>query len=275
MSIFFWVFLLYGLSLVYPFINAVLTSLKDGPSLEYAQNPFALPKSFLIKNYLTTLDIFKLGSVGIVGMFFNTINLTVGGTVAGLVSSTLAAYIVAKYKFRFSGVIYSVAVFIMVVPVVGSLPATYKLLTDLHLINNPYGIWLTYASGFGFNFLLLYGYFKSVSWSYAEAAFVDGASDFGVFVKIMLPQSVPVFVSVGIVTGIGIWNDYYTPFLYMEKFPTLSYGLFELQAQVNSSAGSYPYFLAATVLSTLPVIVVFAAFQKVIMENTVAGGLKG
>lgn len=273
--IFFGIFVFYSFTLLYPFFNALMTSLKGGPNLEYAANPFALPEQWLFSNYAEAFRLFRIGDVGVVQMFINSINLTVGGTFIGLLSSTLSAYVLAKYRFKLNAFLFSIAVFIMVIPVVGSLPAMYKLLVTLRFINNPFGILLTYASGFSFNFLILYGFFKSVSWTYAEAAFVDGASDFYVFVRIMVPQAVPAFISIGIVSAIGIWNDYYTPFLYLDQYPTLAYGLFELQTQISYSAGAYPYYMAAVLMTTVPIVIVFCLFQKTIIENTVAGGLKG
>jgi raffinose/stachyose/melibiose transport system permease protein/N-acetylglucosamine transport system permease protein len=162
----------------------------------------------------------------------------------------------------------------MIVPIVGALPAYYKLLSDLHFVNNIFGMILTFGSGFGIYFLFLYGFFKSISWEYAEAAFVDGASDYMVFFKIMLPQAKPALVSVGIICAIGIWNDYFTPFMFLDQFPTVSLGIYQFETLMIYQS-NYPVYFAAILLSSVPMIIIYTLFQKTILENTVAGGLKG
>ena len=132
-----------------------------------------------------------------------------------------------------------------------------------------------YGGGFGFNFFLLYGFFKSVSWSYAEAAKIDGASNFRVFLSIMLPQAKASLFAVGIITFIGNWNDYFTPFMYLRNHQTLAVGIYKLQKSFETKGSNWPIVFAEMVLATLPIIVIFAIFQKTIISNTVAGGLKG
>ena len=94
----------------------------------------------------------------------------------------------------------------------------------------------------------------------------------------MLPQALPAIVSIAIINFIGTWNDYMTPYLYLPSYPTLSVGLYliETEAQVsNSSVKGAPLYFSAILLSMIPIIVIYCCFQKVIMQNTVAGGLKG
>ena len=81
------------------------------------------------------------------------------------------------------------AIVVMLIPSIGTIAALYKFMISTHLFNTHLGLVLLYSGGFGFNFILLYGFFKSVSWSYAEAGFVDGASDAQGFLRIMLPQA--------------------------------------------------------------------------------------
>ena len=81
-------------------------------------------------------------------------------------------------------------------------------------------------------------------------------------------------ISCCILQAIGLWNDYSTPFLFMNSTPTLAVGLQAIQAELQSK-GQYPLVFAAMIISILPVLILYACFQKKIIENTVAGGLKG
>lgn len=267
------VFVLYAFSLLYPFYWAFSNSLKS--YVDYWENgSFSFPERLVWGNYAAAFEQIAINGTNLVGMFANSIGLSLGGTLASVLVSAMTAYVVADYDFGGRKIVYAVAIFVMVIPVVGNLPAQYRLLSDLGLKNNLPGMILTYAGGFGFNFFMLYGYFKTISWSYAEAAYIDGANDYQIFWKIMLRQAMPAMFAVGIIQFINIWNDYTTPFLYLNKVPTLSLGLFTFQEKMTYEGANYPVYFSALLMATLPVVILFAAFQKQIMENTVAGGLK-
>lgn len=161
----------------------------------------------------------------------------------------------------------------MVIPIVGNLPAQYKLITTLN-INNPIGILLLYTGGFGMNFIILHGTYRSISWNYAEAAFIDGASDWTVYWRIMLPQAMPSLIALSILSCIGIWNDYMTPFLYLKKTPTLALGIYQFDV-MQQYRSNVPIYYCGVLMSMLPILILFCCMQKTIMTNTVAGALKG
>lgn len=264
-------FTFYAITIITPFIWAFLSSLKTDD--EYYEKVFAFPKQWLFSNYVKTFEQFKIGKTKMLGMIGNSLWLTFGGTFCAVMVSSATAYIIAKYPFWGTKPIYSVAIFTMIIPIVGNLPAMYKLVTNLNL-NNRIGIMALYAGGFGFNFIILYGFFRSVSWSYAEAAFVDGATDWMVYWRIILPQALPAIVSISILSCIGIWNDYYTPLLYLKNAPTLALGIYQFDIMMTHRS-NMPIYYCAILLSAFPIFVIFCCFQETIMENTVAGGLKG
>jgi len=259
--------------MLFPFFWAVISSLKTTD--EYMEKVFALPREWLFSNYIAAFSEFTVsgGQINLIGMLINSLWLTFAGTLVAVLVSTMTAYVIAKYEFRLRGFLYKVAIFTMIIPIVGSLPAMYRLVYTVGL-NNPVGILTLYAGGFGFNFIIMHGYFRSVSMSYAEAGFVDGASDFKAFLLLMLPQARPAILAVSILSCIGIWNDYMTPLLYLKSAPTLALGLYQFQV-VTQFRVNFPIYFCAVVLSIIPILAVFIVFQKTIMENTVAGGLKG
>ena len=122
--------------------------------------------------------------------------------------------------------------------------------------------------------MVYYGFFKSVSWFYAEAAQIDGAGPFTIFFRIMLPQAVPIMLTYAITNAIFNWNEYQTIILYLPSFPTLASGLFDYKAQADR-LGNIPIYFAGLVLSMIPTILLFSVFSNKVMTSLSIGGLKG
>ena len=265
-------FTIYSLTVLFPFVWAFLCAIKSKE--EYLADSLSFPESFSLVNFAKAFRQFKVYDSTFTDMFFTSLSFTFFGTLMSVASSYITAYVIAKYKFALQKFLYGMAIFIMVIPIVGSMPAMYRLVTDLNMKDNPVAISLLYGGGFGMNFIILHGFVSGISWSYAEAGLVDGATDFQIFIHIMTPQAKPALIAVGITTAISLWNDYLTPFLYLENTPTLAYGIYYFEKDIQFTY-DYPVLFAGILLSTIPVLIIFTTFQKTIMENTVAGGLKG
>lgn len=266
------IFIIYALSLLYPLIWTLYNSFKTG--VEFDTNSFDLPHHWTFENYIEVFKNADTSNVNIIESIFNSIWQSTISTLLGIFASSLTAYVCAKYRFRFSGLIYTIAIFIQVIPLVGSVTGMYQLLwTDLGIADEPLFIWPIWFGGFGFSFLMLYGAFKSVPWSFAESAFIDGAGHFTTFLRIMLPAIKPVLASLFIVNFISAWGDYMTAYLYMPGYPPLALAVYLLGDDATRIA--YPVYLAVITFSVIPPLVLFSSFQKLIMENTTAGGLKG
>lgn len=261
----------YSFTFLYPLIWATLAAFKG--RIEFFDNNFGLPRQWLFSNFVEAFQKVKMGENTLFHMFFNSLWLTVGGTVIAIITCAMTGYVIAKYKFKLNRFFYVLGLVMMLFPAYGSLPATYKLLYSLGLANTPL-ILLLYISGFGFNFFIIYGYFKNISSEYMEAGFIDGAGHFRVFSSIMLPQAKPILISLGVLFAIAQWNDYTIPYLYMGNYPTVALGIFRFQNlmvyQIN-----YPLLFAIILLSIMPIIILFATVQRTIMTNMSAGGLKG
>ncbi len=265
------IFGIYALSLLVPFVWAFISSLKTDD--EYYEKVFSLPRDWLFGNYVKAFTEFQVSGVTFIGMFANSLWLTIASTFISIMVTSMTAYTIAKYDFRGNGFIYKLAIFIMVIPIVGNLPSQYKLITDLS-INNPIGILLLYTGGFGMNFIILHGTYRSISWNYAEAAFIDGASNWTVYWRIMLPQAMPALIALAVLSCVGTWNDYMTPFLYLKSSPTLALGIYQFDV-MQQYRSNVPIYYCGVLLSMLPILILYSCMQKTIMTNTVAGGLKG
>jgi ABC-type glycerol-3-phosphate transport system permease component len=266
-------FAIYAASLIFPFLWMVYNAGKT--NAEFYANVWGWPENWnnIWVNLNTALTM-KIGKSTILTMTLRSLYLAAGGTVLSLLSSSCAAYVIARYKFPGRNLIYLVAISIMLIPTIGSTSTTYRLLGDLNLLDSPIGLLLLYSGGFGFQFLLLHSAFRSISPAYAEAAQIDGAGHWTVFTRVMVPMILPTIAPLAVLDFINLWNDYFSPYLYMKSRPTLAVGLQFMVSQMQYDA-NWPALFALMLFSIIPVLLLFIVFQKQIMSNVSAGGLKG
>ena len=270
MWIMFALFVLYAISLMFPFLWCLMNSFKG--MQEFFYNVNGLPENWYFDNWKNSLTLSIDNNITIPQMYLNSVILTVGCTFFSMFSCSATAYVLTKFDFYGKSAIYTAAIVIMMIPTMGSMAAMYRLYNTIGLINTYTGIFITAMGGFGSGFLLLYGFYRNLSWTYAEAAQIDGAGHFRIYFGIMLPMAVPALTAVGILTGIGFWNDYFTVYMYAPGKANIAYGI----QRISSEAGAdLPQVFAAMMISVIPVLVVFACFQKTIMQNTAVGGVKG
>lgn len=271
---FFVIFVIIAFICVYPFFWAANNSLKTFD--EYSTNSFAITQSWDFVNYVKVLTgLFQYDNVTYLGMLYNSLWILVIKVFVNVASSTMLAYALARFRFPGKEFLYVIAIFVNTIPVIGSGPAAFKLMNFLGMVENPTTIWLSWAMGFDFAFIVLYGYFKGVSPAYSESAYIDGAGELKTFFSIVLPQVVPCLVAIMITQAIAVWNDYGTVMIYLRKTPNLAYGLYMFNTTSMYITNSMPVFFAAAVISAIPIIVLYACTQNLIMTNMAAGGLKG
>lgn len=280
--ILFLVLSLYALSLVYPFVWLIINSVKHFVYYNIdisSGNAFALPNqaSFHPLNYIEAFTLIEApvsgGKVSYLRMFFNSIWYTVSADMISIFSVCCVAYVVSRFKFPGNSFLYALGIFVMTLPIVGNSGSAFKMINDFGLYNSPLFL-ITSIGCFGSYFLILYGYFKNISYSYSESAYLDGANELTVFLRIMLPQARPVMVTLFIMSFIGSWNDYMTILLYLPSYPTIASGMY-LVKNTLLRTGKSPIYYAGIVVSVIPVMIIFIAFSDLIMQNMSLGGLKG
>lgn len=270
---------IYCLSMIYVLLFGLINSLKDATDYEW-NNPFGLPSKefgWHFDNYakmLTEFKVFTLGGneVYLMQMFFNSLFYAVFMSLFCMATQIITAYAIAKYDFRFKSVLYGVAVVVMLLPIIGSLASEVQMAEAFNFRNNLIGVCIMKCKYPGLYFLVFYATFKGLSWTYAEAAQIDGAGHFKIFIEIMLPLIRSTVFAVFILLFIEYWNDYYTPMVFLPESPTMSYGLFLFQTDNKAST---PVQLASCLMACLPILVVFVAFKDKIMSNVTMGGIKG
>ena len=206
---------LYCLSMLYVLFFGGINSLKDATDYEW-NNPFAFPSKefgWHFENYVKVLDDFNVFTLGgkevhLPEMFFNSLMYAVFMSLFCMATQIITAYAIAKYDFRFKSLLYGVAVVVMLLPIIGSLAAEVQMADAFHFRNNLIGVCIMKCKYPGLYFLVFYATFKGLSWTYAEAAQIDGAGHFKIFVEIMLPLIKSTIFAVFILLFIEYWNDY-------------------------------------------------------------------
>lgn len=265
-------FVLYAVTLIFPFVWMAVSALKT--QNDFTLGMFKLPSTWHFSNLVDAI-LFEYKNYNVLTMTLNSALVTVVSVALQIFFIGVSSYIVAKYRFFGRGFVYSLVVVLMIMPAVGNTTATYRLLRAAGLYNTHAGLFVLYSGGLtGIGFLMCYAFFKNLSWTYAEAAMMDGASDTFVYFRVMLPQAAPVFFSLAVLQVLNVWNDFFTPYMYLPKYPTLAVGLNELNINIRY-IGNYPLLLAVMFISVIPVLLLFIGFQRTIMDNTVAGGIKG
>ena len=273
LNIFFVFFIIYAITLFFPIIWTAYNSLKS--MREYNSDSFGLPQILHWENYVNIFDE-RVMTVSIPFAIFNTLWRTVGSVTIGIFFTACTSYVTCKYsnQFKWLNHIYTFVVTIMIIPILGSTAAAYDINHNiLQIANKPHLWWITWTSGIGFGFLMQYSAWKNLSWNYAEAAFIDGASNFQVFFKIMMPMVKPILTALFVVNFISGWGEYMTTIMYMDEWPSLGYMIYSLQKRAEYFG--MPMYFSVIMVSMIPTIGIFVAFQETIMQNMTTGGLKG
>lgn len=266
------IFFIYSIALLYPIFYGLVVALKEN-GRAFMQDPIGISFPLHFENFVEAFKALTLGETSFLGMIFNSLWYSAGTTIMSLAASTCTAYVVCKYKFKGRDLIYTAVIVVMMIPIYGALPAAYRLYTQLGMIDSPL-ILIASFGGFGSSFLYIYAFCKSLSWSYAEAAFVDGASNLQVFTKVMLPMLKAPLAALGVMGFVGSWNDYSNPMLYLPNMPVLASGLYTYEFNMTYTANQ-PIYFAGAVLAIIPAVILYVIFQNTIMTHVYLGGLKG
>ncbi len=275
------VLVMYSAALIFLFGWALLTSFKTGEDFMF--NPLGLPETFTFENYKLVFEAIRVkstttdASYGIWDQFGNAAIYSIGSAFFRVAATTIVAYCTAKYKHWLSTLIYNVVLVTLALPIVGNMPSMLQITSSLGIFDSFQGMFIM---NFAFNniyFLVIHAAFKKMPWTYAEAAFIDGASHLRVFVKIYLPMILNLVGAVFLLFFIEIWNEYQTPMVYLPSYPTIAYGLWSIAngGQTGSMIIEPPLIIATGVFAFSIIFVVFIIFKDKLMGNLAEGGIKG
>lgn len=265
------VFAIYSVFIILPYIYGFLVSIET--DFEYQNTIFPKPKGFEIVNYLNAWVDLANENTSVPTMFINSIWYAGGMAIVGLMYASVTAYVVSKYRFPCRKIIYTAAILMMTIPIIGGMASNLKFVSALGGYNSPLFVFIS-AQTINGSFIILVACFDAVDWGYAEAAFIDGAGHFQVFFKIMLPQIISPLCALAMTDFIMYWADTDTALIYFPNLPTLSTGMY-LYQDVVERLYNYPIYYAGLMMCMIPTIVLFIIFQKHLMEIQMGGGLKG
>ena len=277
------ILILYCALLLTPIFWGLMTSLKSVD--DFRNNVLGFPqKEFGIafENYPYVLKRFKADAVyqgsyfnvDLGGMLYNTAMYVVGSAFLSTIVPCIMAYAVAKFQFRLNKVIYSIVLVTMMIPIVGAYAAEIVMLKNLNLYNTMIGAWIQKANFLGMYFLVFHAVFQRLSGDFAEAAYLDGANEFVVMTRIILPLVKNIFFTVFLIKFIEFWNDYQTPHLYFPGYPTIAYGSFYMSRSYVDGLEAIPLRMTSCIIVVIPILLLFLIFSERLMSNISMGGLK-
>jgi N-acetylglucosamine transport system permease protein len=260
---------LWAVLVVLPLLWALLTSFKS--DREIFTSPWGLPSEWRFDNFARAWTEGNIGTY-----FINSLIVVVSATVLVMLLGAMTAYVIARYTFPGRDVLYYSFVAGMAFPIFLALVPLFFVVRNLGLIGTYPGLILVYiAYALPFTVFFLVSFFRTLPVSLIEAALLDGCSHAGVFFRIMLPLARPGIVSVGIFNFLGLWNQFILPLVLMpdKDHYVLSQGLAVLAAN-QGYRSDWSALFAGLVIAILPVLVVYAVFQRRIQEGLAFGGFK-
>jgi len=262
----------------FPFIIVIINSSKT--STEIIRNPLSLPSNFF-QLFNNVVEIMSRDQINYFGAFFSSVLITTISLLAIGIFSAMAAWVLVRTKTRYSFIIFMIFLSGMVIPFqVVMLPLvrllqTMKDITGIQFKSTYHGIILAYI-GFGapLSIFLFHGFIKSIPIDIEEAAIIDGCNKSQVFFKVILPILKPIFVTLLVLNGMWIWNDYLLPLLILGMGSDIQ----TLPLSVASLAGFYDkewsLILTSVLMAALPVVILFLFAQKHIIKGMTSGAIK-
>ncbi|MCI9079440.1 MAG: carbohydrate ABC transporter permease [Lachnospiraceae bacterium] len=255
---------------VLPVVVCVITAFKSPE--EYAgTNVMTLPKSWTyVENFV---QAWKQANMALA--FRNSIIILVCVLFFSILTGSMLAYVLNRFKFPGNGLIRNLFLFASLLPGIAMQVSVYQIMYSLGWINSLFGYIVLMCGTDVISIYIFIQFFENIPVSLDEAAIMDGCTYFGVFFRILLPLLKPAIVTVMILKGVGVYNEYYMANLYLQnknKFVTVATSLFKFTGPLGNQ---YNYICAGVILTMLPALIVFILCQKQIYGGLAQGAVKG
>ncbi len=264
---------------LYPFLNVLAISLND-PMDTMKDINFIIPRKFTLSNYRYVLEKNNL-----VKPFMISITRTVVGTLFGVISTSMVAYVLSRKDFYFNKLF--TLLFVITMYVSGGLIPEYLLLTRTLHMGNSFWVYIIPGLIWTYNIILIRSYIEGLPTALQEAARIDGANDFMIWLKVVLPLCKPVLATVALFIAVGQWNSFMDTYLYARDLPTLQYMLYEIMQQATitvdphaaamqaqSTVSPLSVRMAVTIIATIPILIVYPFLQKYFVGGMTVGAVK-
>ena len=264
---------------LYSFLNVLAISLND-PMDTMKDINFIIPRKFTLSNYRYVLEKNNL-----VKPFMISITRTVVGTLFGVISTSMVAYVLSRKDFYFNKLF--TLLFVITMYVSGGLIPEYLLLTRTLHMGNSFWVYIIPGLIWTYNIILIRSYIEGLPTALQEAARIDGANDFMIWLKVVLPLCKPVLATVALFIAVGQWNSFMDTYLYARDLPTLQYMLYEIMQQATitvdphaaamqaqSTVSPLSVRMAVTIIATIPILIVYPFLQKYFVGGMTVGAVK-
>jgi N-acetylglucosamine transport system permease protein len=262
----------WAITVILPIIYTFMASFKSNTEI-FGDSPFALPQHFNFASWGRAWDKAHIGLY-----LWNSVLVVTFSTVGTMLFGSMAAYVLARYKFIGNRLIYFLFVSGLVFPVFLALVPLFLVVKNLGLTDTHLGLILVYiAYSLPFTVFFMAAFFRTLPTSIAEAAMIDGASHTRTFFQIMVPMAKPGLVSITIFNVLGQWNQYLLPLVLLSGGAEDKWVLTQGIANINVNAGyeaDWGGLFAALSMAIIPMLIVYIIFQRQIQSGLTAGALK-
>lgn len=253
-----------------PLVSCLLVSFKTDE--EYQLTPvMQLPENLL--NFENFRRVWVDGDMG--RAFATSFFVVVVVVAFSVLVGSMLAYVLNRFRFPGNGLIRNLFLFATLIPGIAMQVTIYQIMSSLGLVNSLIGYIILQCGTDVISIYIFLQFFENLSVSLDESAILDGCTYFGVFFKILFPLLRPAIVTVMILKGIGVYNEYYAANLYLQdktRFVTVSTALYTFTGPFGNA---YNLICAGVILTLIPMLVIFIACQKQIYSGLAAGSVKG
>lgn len=264
------ILIILSIAALYPAIWILLSSFRPGKSL-YSKT--FIPEQFTLAHYreLFTSPSYMFGT-----WYMNTLKIAVFSMLIGVVLTLLTSYAVSRFRFKARKTALSTVLILGMFPGFMSMIAIYMLLKEFNLLDTHIALIIVYAAGAPLlGTFIAKGFLDTIPRSLDEAARIDGASNFGIFMKVILPLSRPMITYMALTQFVGPWVDFIFARLILRTKEnwTVAVGMWDM---VNTNQNTnFTLFSAGAVLISIPIMILFVFLQRLLVDGLTAGASKG
>ena len=273
------VFILIIIATVYPFLNVLAISLND-PMDTMRNVNFIIPRKFTLSNYT-----YVFTENNLLQPFMMSVARTLIGAIAGVICTAMIGYVLSRKDFYFNKAF--TIIFVVTMYVSGGMVPEYLLLTRTLKMGNSFSVYILPGLIWVYNVILVRSFIDGLPTALQEAAMLDGANDFKIWYKIILPLCKPVMATVALFVAVGQWNSFMDTYLYARELPTLQYVLYEIMEKATikidphgdteaakNAVSPLSVRMAITIIATVPILIVYPFLQKYFVGGMTVGAVK-
>lgn len=273
------VFILLIIATVYPFLNVLAISLND-PMDTMRNVNFIIPRKFTLSNYT-----YVFTENNLLQPFMMSVARTLIGAAAGVICTAMIGYVLSRKDFYFNKPF--TIIFVITMYVSGGMVPEYLLLTRTLKMGNSFSVYILPGLIWVYNVILVRSFIEGLPMALQEAAMLDGANDFKIWYKIILPLCKPVMATVALFVAVGQWNSFMDTYLYARELPTLQYVLYEIMEKATikidphgdteaakNAVSPLSVRMAITIIATVPILIVYPFLQKYFVGGMTVGAVK-